>query len=154
MRPSCGKRENGFTLLELVAVVLLMGMLGATLAVRWSPGGATLGPQAEEVARALRHAQSLALSQGRRLRVEVQSATGYAITAGGAVITDPQGIRQSFQLADGVTLSGTNLDYDSLGRPLEPSGALITAPRDWVLSAAGNSATVSVSPVSGWVKVK
>jgi MSHA pilin protein MshC len=136
-------QQTGFTLLELVAVLLLLGILSTSLFLRWSPGASTLNAQADQLARTLRHAQSLALAQGRSLRFAVQSATAYAITDGAATITDPQGAVQSYTLANGVTLTGSDLDFDSL----------IATAQSWTLSGAGATANVSVSPLTGFVAV-
>lgn len=146
-------QQTGFTLLELVAVLLLLGILSTSLFLRWSPGASTLSAQAEQLARTLRHAQSLALAQGRSLRFAVQSATAYAITDGAATITDPQGAVQAYTLANGVTLAGNNLDFDSLGRPIDAANNLIATAQSWTLSAAGATANVSASPLTGFVTV-
>jgi prepilin-type N-terminal cleavage/methylation domain-containing protein len=146
-------RHAGFTLLELVAVLLLLAILSTSLFLRWTPGSSTLNAQADQLAAALRHAQSLALAQGRSLTLDVQSATGYAITDGTAPITDPQGLIQTYTLADGVTLAGNDLDFDSLGRPIDAGNNLIAAPQTWTLTGAGATASVSVSPLTGFVTV-
>jgi prepilin-type N-terminal cleavage/methylation domain-containing protein len=146
-------QQTGFTLLELVAVLLLLGILSTSLFLRWSPGASTLNAQADQLARTLRHAQSLSLAQGRSLRFAVQSATAYAITDGAATITDPQGVVQSYTLSNSVTLAGNDLDFDSLGRPIDAANSLIASAQSWTLSAAGATATVSVSPLTGFVTV-
>jgi prepilin-type N-terminal cleavage/methylation domain-containing protein len=146
-------QQTGFTLLELTLVLLLMAILGTSLFLRWSPGSASLNAQADQLARTLRHAQSLALAQGRSLTFDVQSATSYAITDGAAAITDPQGVVQSYTLANGATLAGGDIDFDSLGRPIDATNNLIATAQTWTLSANGASATVSISPLTGFVTV-
>jgi hypothetical protein len=112
-----------------------------------------LNAQADQLARTLRHAQSLAMAQGRSLTFEVQSATIYAITDGVATITDPQGVVQSYTLANGATLAGTNIDFDSLGRPIDAANNLMAVAQTWTLNAGGASATVNISPLTGFVTV-
>ena len=146
-------QETGFTLLELVTVLLLLAILSTSVFLRWSPGSVTLNAQADQLAATLRHAQALALAQGRGLGLTIQSANAYAITDGTAVITDPQGVRQAFTLANGATLSGNDLRFDSLGRPIDASSNLIATARSWTLGADGSTATVRVEPVTGFVTV-
>jgi prepilin-type N-terminal cleavage/methylation domain-containing protein len=145
--------QAGFTLLELVAVLLLLAILSTSLFLRWSPGKSTLNAQANQLAASLRHAQSLALAQGRSLRFDVQSAASYAITDGATTITDPQGLVQSYTLANGVTLAGNDLDFDSLGRPIDAGNNLIAVVETWILTADGATVTISVSPLTGFVTV-
>jgi hypothetical protein len=112
-----------------------------------------LNAQADQLAASLRHTQSLALTQGRSLTFDVQSATSYAITDGVTTITDPQGLVQSYTLANGVTLAGNDLDFDSLGRPIDAGSNLIATTQSWTLSAGAATASVSVSPLTGFVTV-
>jgi prepilin-type N-terminal cleavage/methylation domain-containing protein len=146
-------QQTGFTLLELTLVLLLMAILGTSLFLRWSPGSASLNAQADQLARTLRHAQSLALAQGRSLTFDIQSPTSYAITDGATTITDPQGVVQSYTLAIGAALAGSDIDFDSLGRPIDATNNLIATAQTWTLSANGASATVSISPLTGFVTV-
>jgi len=145
--------QTGFTLLELVVVLVLLGVLSASIYLRWTPAGASLNAQAGQVARTLRHAQAQALTQGRRLTFDVLSTSTYAISAAGAVIRDTQGLAQNYSLVNGVSLTGADLDFDSLGRPVDAGGNLIAVAQTWTLSAAGGSATVSIAPLSGFITV-
>jgi len=153
MQARTARTQSGFTLLELVIVLVLASTLGVGLYLHWTPAGASLNAQAGQLARVLRHTQALALTQGRRLTFDVQSTSTYAISDAGTVITDPQGLTQSYSLVNNVTLAGGDLDFDGLGRPVDSGGNLISSPRTWTLSADGASAAVSVAPLSGFVTV-
>jgi len=153
MQARTATSQAGFTLLELVVILVLMGSLSAAIFLHWTPGSASLNAQAGQLARTLRHAQALALGQSRRLTFEVQSTTAYAISDAGTVITDPQGLSQTYSLVNGATLTGSDLYFDSLGRPVDSSGNLIASAQNWTLSAGGSTATISVTPLSGFVTV-
>ena len=143
-------RATGFTLVELVAVMVVVAALSVLLLPRFSHREATEPAQADQLGRTLRHAQALAMSQGRALTLDVISPTTYAITDGVSPIRDPAGELQSYTLANGVLIAaGGDIKFDSLGRPL--SGAsLITAPQTWAFSGG---ASVTLQPVTGFVTV-
>jgi len=146
-------RMRGFTLLELVIVLVILGTLSAFAIPRFAPSDNTLAAQADRLARDLRHAQALALNQGRTLDFVVQSATSYRISFGGGTIIDPA-TQQPFQvtLDNNVTLTGTDTGFDSLGRPVS-AGVLLGAARVFTLSGSSRAATVNLSPVTGFVTV-
>ena len=150
---SCGA---GFSLIELVSVMVILATIAALAAPRFVHHDATVPAQADQLGRIIRHAQSLAMSQGRPLTVDVQSATSYVITDGAtptpSTIRDPSGQLQAFSLQNGVTLSGVDLEFDSLGRPISGSN-LVTNTLNWTLNGGSNTATVSVQAVTGFVSV-
>ncbi len=143
---------RGFTLIELVSVMLILGIVGSGIMLRWAPGDQSLPAQADLFARSLRHAQAMAMSRGVALTVDVQSAGNYAITDGAATVRDSAGELQNFVLENGVSLSITDLRFDSLGRPLNGAN-LMTAAQSWTLSGENSTATVQVQPLTGFVTV-
>jgi MSHA pilin protein MshC len=153
MTRTSAKPQSGFTLIELITVLIVIGTLSGILVMRGSPTAATLNAQADELARTLRHAQSLSLAQGRSLTLSVPNTTSYAISDGVGTVTDPRGVLQAYTLINGVTLAGNDLDFDSLGRPIDASDALITTAETWTLNANGSTAIVSVEPLTGFVSV-
>jgi prepilin-type N-terminal cleavage/methylation domain-containing protein len=150
---SCTTRIRGFTLLELVIVLVILGTLAAFAIPRFSPSDNTVAAQAERLARDLRHVQSLAMNQGRTLEFDVQSATTYRVTHGGNPVTDPA-TQQAYtvSLDNSVTLSGTDTAFDSLGRPVA-AGSLLGTARVFTLSGTTRTATVNLAPVTGFVTV-
>ncbi len=146
---------HGFTLIELVAVMVIIATLSALAIPRFVHNDATLPAQADQFARVLRHAQMMAMSQGRSLTVTIRSATDYAITDGTSTTAerDASSEVQRYTLLNQVTLSGADIEFDSLGRPLS-GAALANTVQSWTLTGAGsNTASVSVQPVTGFVTV-
>jgi hypothetical protein len=127
-----------------------MATLTVLLLPRFLHREATEPAQADQLGRMLRHAQALAMSQGRALTLDVISPATYAITDGVSPIRDPAGELQSYSLKNGVLITaGSDLKFDSLGRPVSGS-TLITTAQTWILSGG---ASVSLQPVTGFVTV-
>ena len=149
-------RGAGFSLIELVSVMVILATITMLAAPRFVHHDATVPAQADQLGRIIRHAQALAMSQGRPLTVDIQSASSYAITDGAtptpSTIRDASGQLQAFSLQNGVTLAGADLEFDSLGRPISGSN-LVTTTLNWTLSGGSNIATVSVQAVTGFVSV-
>jgi prepilin-type N-terminal cleavage/methylation domain-containing protein len=155
----------GYTLIELIVVVLVISILGATVMLRMSTASDRAAmTQADQLRRDFSHAQSLALSWGVPLRFSISSGgTGYAFscpviapgtpcTASGATPLDPAtGTPFSVVMTDGVLISPVNstLDFDSLGRPIAGT-ALRSLPSAYVVSSTNKSVTVTVQPITGF----
>lgn len=140
-------------------VMVLMSVLVA-VSIRWLSAGAyTISTQADLLAANIRHIQTLAATQGIRIRLNI-NATGYCATlppatACTSAIADPAtGLPLSVTLTDAVTLAGTSTDVDSLGRPIDAAGALLTANRIFQFTATNSPGwSVTLAPLTGFVTV-
>jgi MSHA pilin protein MshC len=148
---------KGFTLIELVLVMLFISVLAAIAASRWNAGDATAPYQADLLARNLRHMQMLAMSWGQPLQLNVASPT-YSVSCVTASATPPcnaspvidpaSGSAFSETLSHGVTLAGAAVTIDSLGRPVP-----VTAATTYTLTAGAQTWSVTVAPLTGFTTV-
>lgn len=69
--PSDRRDQRGFTLLEMLVVLLLLGLATALVAPRLSLGGAALDADAHTLAAALLHARDQAVRTGRPVEVRL-----------------------------------------------------------------------------------
>lgn len=148
-------RSNGHTLIELAAVMVILGLIGALAIPRFAHNDATVPAQADQLAALVRQTQAMAMSQGRRLTLDILSTTSYAVTDGVSAtpLRDAGGTVLLFNSQNAVSIAGNDITFDSLGRPLN-AGSLHTATQTVTLTGAGGTtASVDVWPVTGFVTV-
>jgi MSHA pilin protein MshC len=164
--------HRGFTLIELVMVIVLIGIVAVFAAPRLGNITSTkAGAFVDKLRADVRYAQSLAMSQNRRYRVYFNAAPsptpGYAVVndatgngiwgEAGEFAADPAGtgnlsVTLSGQYA-GITFStvgfsGNYVEFNSLGVPFDNVGAL-TVNKNVIISPGG--ATVTVTAQTGAV---
>lgn len=160
--------QRGFTVVELVTVIVLVGILSAYVVIKKaSQADVTLPSQAQLLAADLRHAQALASTWGKTLMVTM-SSTGYNVSCKTTVVAGPgpcnvspvidpatnQGFNGTIQ--KGVSLSvsptATVLYFDGLGRPVDSAGVLLASDVVYTLTAPSTAnQTVTVGATTGRV---
>lgn len=112
---------SGYTLLEVVVVLVIVGVLAAVLAPRFiGTSGFTGQTTADKLLMAARYAEALAQNQGVTTSLTV-SAGAFSVTQNGVAVADPtlQSARFVVPLSPGVTI--TPLTTVSFTRPGVPS---------------------------------
>lgn len=147
--PSPSARQAGFTLVELVLVIVIVGILAVVMAPRFhDPATYSALRYAEELRAAMRHAQKLALASGCRVQL-TQDTAGFLLQRDSdclsstndftAAISDPLGgSSYSRSLPAGVALlpaAGFSLIFDARG----------TASADLVAQIGDYSLTVTAA---------
>lgn len=148
--------KGGFTLLELLIVMVMVSLLAMVLVPRMaSLGDVDVNQQAEQLRRDLARVQLMAISQSQRLRVSV-AAGGYSVSCVapascvGVAVQDPQSDSSfAVTLGNGAAFSAAaTLDFDSLGRPVNSTG-LVATNTVFTLSESTRTVQVQVRPLTG-----
>jgi MSHA pilin protein MshC len=142
----------GFTLLELVIVIAILGVLAVVVLPRISEGSFRSAAFAEQVGTAFRYAQRLAVATGCEIQVEVSSATNaFAVrrrsdgtdtscgTAGAFTLDVPKpGGSGAFSgtASGGVTVTqGLVITFNGQGLPSPNGGTAIVGGRSIIVEA-------------------
>jgi MSHA pilin protein MshC len=172
-------RSRGFTMVELIVVMVLIGILGAVGAARFFDRTAYDADAFTEQTRAmLRYAQKVAIAQNREVYVRMDGGSGIALCFDkpAACPTDKQVLAPSGSNSgssatvakcgsaswycegrpSGVTFAlplGTSYVYfDALGRPYSDAGAIGSAGLAINISGDGIGRVVTVAQETGYVE--
>ncbi len=158
------KTAAGFTIIELVLVIAIIGILAVTVVPQWdTTTGLNVNFTARQMANDFRYAQALSMSTGLRYRFVVLSSSSYEITnnAGSAIILPSGGTQMT--LTQGVTIGTlTNMPnnliaFDSRGIPYTDTGSPGTALASTAavpVTASGMTRSVQVTPQTGYVTLQ
>lgn len=148
----------GFTLIELIIVVMVVGIISVTVMLQWPATSLNLNYEARRVLDDVRYTQALSMTTGLRYRWVKTSANTYQIlNEAGTAIVLPSGGTQ-VTLSSGIVLGALgNLPNDlvafsSLGSPYIDStipGTALAATASIPISGGGQTRIVQISPETG-----
>ncbi len=154
------RRAAGFTLVELVAVMVIMGILAAVAAPRFfATDTFAASGYAAELRAALRHAQAVAMASGCATRVVIDG-TGFRLQRwrGGTDCGDRSGTPTTFGRPGGdlydiiaprdVAATDSDFFFDGFGRPRAADGSLLTT----TLAIEVGTRRITVQPETGLVE--
>ena len=157
-RASSYRHRSGFTLIEVVAVVLLLGILATGVLSVLPRSDAALATEADRLRSHLRYAQIRAQADTHQWRLAFLDAQTYEL---GPVVIPGAGFTPSIvpgtgatqrTMTDGVTTDpGTVIRFDSWGRPLNDAGTPLGADRTITLTEGGRNATVTIHAETGLI---
>lgn len=151
--------SRGFTVLELVLVILIVGIIAVTVTPTNTQVPMRLAYEARRVLNDIRYTQALSMASGQRYRWVRTSSTAYQITneAGVALIL-PSG-SSTMTLSNGVsfgTLANLPNDlvaFDSRGTPYTTSslpGTALGSTASIPVTNGSQTFTVSITPTTGY----
>jgi prepilin-type N-terminal cleavage/methylation domain-containing protein len=109
-------KRTGFTLVELIVVILITGILSISVAPRFFSINSyqdRLG--SDELLTALRYTQQLAMARGGNIQIDITSDRYTIELTNGTDLRSPDGVPYP-KIFDGVTSTPVTLVYDRLGR--------------------------------------
>jgi MSHA pilin protein MshC len=147
-------KNAGFTLVEIIAVMLLMGILGIVIVSRGTLSDTEQTGQIEVIKSHLRYAQSRAMSSSSNWYIHFETTPAqYTLYNAEAVLKYfPGETDANMALESGISPSGTYVLFDYLGRPYPnntgASGTQQTTVRTIITSSAGN---IEIKPETGFI---
>ena len=142
-------QQRGFTLVELIMVIVIMGALSAVAVVKFNRDSFDVVAAAGELVQAIRYAQEKSMSHSGATNYQIAiSPTGYAVTQGGAAITHPvTGALGYTKTWSGISAdTTTTLTFNGYGDPG------LGAPLTIILSKGAERDSVTVENVTGFAR--
>ncbi len=130
--------QSGFSLVELIAVILILGALSVVVVPRFLNLNTDLQASRDDLVAALFYAQQIAMARDSSTNPVqlVTTSTTLSVTENAAALLNG-GTQYPLSLPSGVTVTARTLNYDKLGR--------IPAATSFTLTRGADTLTVQVS---------
>ena len=134
---------TGFTLVELVVVILLIGILSISIAPRFFGVASYENRRAtDELLSALRYSQQMAMNRGGNIEL-VLTANNFTVQlSGGGDLRSPDGLIPYIKIfPDNINPTPDTVRFNALGQPVTVAGAPLTVDTTLTINAT-NAITI------------
>jgi MSHA pilin protein MshC len=162
---------KGFTLVELVVVIIVISVLAIVVNIQWPGTSLNLGAQTEQLASDLRYTQALAMTQGQRYCLKIAGSTYQIINSATNTAIILAFGNSSVTLGNSITFGaivpastsmfvfgGSGIPYYSTSSTCTTANALaataLSSNASIQLTAAGQTVTILISPETGRVLIQ
>ena len=148
-------RARGFTLVELVTVLVIVGALAVTAVARFNPGTFEARAAADELVAALRYAQEKSMTNTGAPPFQIQvTGSGYSVTQNGVAIPHPvTGAAGYTSSWSNVSVSPTaTISFDGYGEPTLLAGAWSGNQLSFTVTVGSESSGVTLERVTGFAR--
>ncbi len=140
-------RQHGFTLVELILVILILGIISINVGSRFFTTSSFADRKvADELVEAIRYAQHLAMSRGGGIRI-VTTSTSYTVeqTDGSAIANPDRSGSYSVTIPASSSLTATTISFNGLGQPTPIAG-------DTIAVSSGTPFTITIEGETGYAR--
>ncbi len=150
MTEKLNKRQSGFTLVELIMVIVIMGALSALAVSKFNRNTFDVAAASGELVQAIRYAQNKSMNHSGASHYQIAiNGTGYTVTQNGMAITHPltgmTGYTKTW--SDIIVDTTVTIIFNAYGSPLG-----LSAPLTITLSKGSNSDSVAVEDITGFTR--
>jgi len=158
------RKIQGFTLIEVIIVIVIVSILAVAPFVSMPGSGLNLSGQAQLLANDIRYTQSLSMTKAQRYRLVITAGsnsyqilntagTAVRLASGNTIATLNSGI--SFGTLTNlpsslIAFDGDGIPYTTTGSP----GTALSANASIALQSSGSTTTVVITPLTGKVNVQ
>ena len=154
--------KHGFTLIELVIVLIVMSIVAVFIASRASIGGNDLIAETDTLKSSLRYAQTRAMNDSEPWGIHIPNASSYVLYRNNAVDTrqmlpgEKTGAAQTHTLPSTVTITsgvGTTYNFNAWGIPVNTGTPPVplAAAQTITLSEGTATASITITPNTGYI---
>jgi MSHA pilin protein MshC len=146
-------RQRGFTMVELITVIIIIGILGATVIPKFFDNATYQNrAAADQVRAALKFGQKMAIAERHNVTVNISNVapTNCTDAVNSYVVTCAISNTVTLNGATGTTLS---VYFDSLGEPVTTATGTTVAPQGSIIvgSLTDGGATILIEQETGYV---
>ena len=148
------KHQRGFTLIEVIAVLVIIAVLAAVVISRMtSPSSFGLVSETDILKGHLRYAQYRAMSHTERWGISFSTGSYSLVSPTATTSKLPNEDSSTHTLTSGITITGAEpaVHFNERGSPVGDGDALLTAETEIVLSDGSTERRVKITQNTGFI---
>lgn len=150
------KNIKGFTMLEIIIVLILVGIISAVIVSGIKPGNIDLETGTQVIKSRLRYAQTRAMNSNSIWGIYINNNT-YTLFNNGSIantIKFPEETTSIINLPSGITLTDGTISFDSWGKPYtDAAGTTLQAnDRTLTVSRGADTKLIIITKNTGFIQ--
>lgn len=139
-------RQSGFTMIEIIAILLLISIIGAIAVSRYMTSDTDLITQTEIIKAHIRYAQSRAMNTNSVWGIRLEGSQYYLFDNGSTdnKVKLPGEDSDTLSMSSGISVTTATIAFDDWGKPYTDAAATTAQVGDLTITVTGSSGTKSI----------